>query len=229
MIFQRRNNYRWHQIIVQFGFWFPLPAMAGLFSWPEPPLPLDTTTQSVAGRIIFNGLDMHAQTFTSPRSPDEILAFYRKVWRGQVVVNSMGSEQVLGHREGDYFTTVQVSPSGSGSKGNIGVVDVATAPEHFVPGKGIPTPMDSKIFNDISYPDDPIPTRMIALRNQLPMQQNGSFYRERLEGEGWKPLNDRCASSGCVLDFQRGDQKMNLVIEPQKNVRSQIVMTIQNP
>lgn len=216
-------------MIVHFGFWFPLSAMAGLFSWPEPPLPLATTTQSVAGRIVFNGLDMHAQTFTSPRSPDEILAFYRKVWREQVVVNQMGNEQVIGHREGDYFMTIQVSASGSGSRGNIGVVDVASAPEHFVPGKGIPTPMDSKVFNDIRYPDDPIPTRMIALSNQLSPQQNISFYRERLEGEGWKPLNDSCTSSGCVLDFQRGDQKMNLVIEPQKNVRSQIVMTIQNP
>lgn len=209
-----------------FPFAIIAPAWAG---WPTTQMAPDMQIQSVAKRILFNGLDMRAQVFESPRSPEEILAFYRKVWRGQVVVNSMGSEQVIGHREGDYFTTVQVSASGSGSKGNIGVVDVATAPEHYVPGKGIPTPMDSKIFNDILYPDDPIPTRMIALRNRLSTQQNVSFYRERLEGEGWKPLNDRCASSGCVLDFQRGDQKMNLVIEPQKNVRSQIVMTIQNP
>lgn len=209
--------------------WLPMVAMAGLFSWPSPPVLPDTTTQVVAHRIIFNGLDMRAQVFESPRSPEEILAFYRKVWRGQVVVNSMGNEQVIGHREGDYFMTVQISASGTGSKGNIGVVDVATAPEHFVPGKGIPTPMDSKVFNDIRYPDDPIPTRMVALRNQLSPQQNVTFYRERLEGEGWKPLTDRCAPSGCVLDFKRGDQKMNLVIEPQQNVRSQIVMTIQNP
>ncbi len=209
--------------------WLPLVAMAGLFSWPSPPVPPETTTQDVAHRIIFNGLDMRAQVFESQQTPEEIVAFYRKAWRGQVVVSQMGREQVIGHREGDYFMTVQVSASGSGSKGNIGVVDVATAPEHFVPGKGIPTPMDSKVFNDIRYPDDPIPTRMIALSNQLSPQQNISFYRERLEGEGWKPLNDHCAPSGCVLDFQRGDQKMNLVIERQENVRSQIVMTIQNP
>ena len=157
------------------------------------------------------------------------MAFYRQAWSGQVVINQMGTDRVIGHREGDYFMTVQVRASGPGSRGNIGVVDVATAPEHFVPGKGVPTPMDSKVFNDIRYPDDPVPTRMVALNNQLSPQQNARFYRERLEGERWKPLNNRCSSSGCVLEFQRGDQKMNLVIAPQKNARSQIVMTIQNP
>jgi hypothetical protein len=203
-----------------------IPAWAG---WPTTPMAPNMQTQNVAKRILFNGLDMRVQVFESRQSPDEILAFYRKIWVGQAVVNQIGHEQVIGHREGDYFMTIQVSASGSGSKGNIGVVDVATAPEHFVPGKGVPTPMASKVFNDIRYPDDPIPSRMVALRNQLSPQQNVNFYRERLEGDGWKPLNDHCAAAGCVLDFQRGDQKMNLLIVPLKNVRSQVILTIQNP
>lgn len=216
-------------MIIPLGFWLPVTAMAGLFSWPTPPLPPDTTTQNVAGRIVFNGLDMHAQTFSSPRSPDEILAFYRKAWAGQVVVNPMGHEQVIGHRQGDYFMTVQVSAAGAGSKGNIGVVDITSAPAHFVPGEGLPKPMDSKVFNDIRYPDDPIPSRMVALQNHLSPRQNAGFYRERLAGDGWKPLDDHCSASGCVLDYQRGDQKMNLAITPGQRGRSQLVMTIQNP
>ncbi|MHB9022411.1 MAG: hypothetical protein ACYC3A_11375 [Halothiobacillus sp.] len=209
--------------------WIPLPARADLFAWPAPPVPPNMQTQSVAQRIIFNGLDMRAQVFESVQSPEDILAFYRKAWAGSVVVNRMGDEQVIGHSEGDYFMTVQVSVAGAGSKGSIGVVNTATAPKHFEPGKGLPKPMDSKVFNDIRYPDDPVPTRVVALRNALSPKQNASFYRERLEGEGWKPLNDHCGIAGCVIDYQRGDQKMNLAIESTQGNQSSLIVTIQNP
>jgi hypothetical protein len=225
----RKPTRRWPLALLPLALCLPLLASAGLFAWPPPPVPPDSSTQDVAGRIIFNGLTMQAQTFRSTHSPKEIVAFYRQRWAGQMVVNQMGHEQVIGHHQGDYFMTVQVSTAGSGSQGNIGVVDLASAPTQFEPGKGLPKPMGSKVFNDILYPDDPIPARMVALQNALSPRQNASFYRERLAGEGWKPLDDHCSASGCVLDYQRGDQKMNLAITAGQNDRSQLVMTIQNP
>lgn len=225
----RKPTRRWPLVLLPLVFGLPLLASAGLFSLPTPPVPPDSSTQNVAGRIIFNGLTMQAQTFRSTRTPKEIVAFYRQRWPGQMVVNQMGHEQVIGHRQGDYFMTVQVSTTGSGSQGNLGVVDLASAPAQFEPGKGLPKPMGARVFNDIHYPDDPVPTRMVGINSPLSPSQNASFYRERLAGEGWKPVDDRCHAAGCVLDYQRGDQKLNLAITAGKNDRSQLVMTIQNP
>jgi hypothetical protein len=204
-------------------------ARASWQSWPIPPLPSGTHTQNVARRIVFNGLDMRAQLFRSSQSPQDIVAFYRRAWKGRVVVNRVGDQQVIGHNQGDYFVTIQVQGAGAGSKGNIGVVDVASAPRHFVPGKGVPTPMGSKVFNDIAYPDDPVPARMVALRNTLSPRQNASFYRERLAGDGWKPQGDRCDTAACVLSYQREEEKMTLVITRVHDDQSQVVALIQQP
>jgi hypothetical protein len=208
----------------------PALASAGLFGWPEPPLPAGTQAEPVAERIVFNGLDMRARVFRSSQGVQDIVDYYRKAWNGQVVVNKVGDATVIGHRDGDYFVTVQVSAAGSGSKGDIGIVDVASAPKQPELGKGLPRPMGSKVSNDIAYPDDPVPARTVAMRNSLSPQQNASFFRERLAGDGWKPAADgRCTDDGCVLSYARGDGKMTLVVARAGDGQSQVVINVQQP
>lgn len=206
-----------------------LPGVACAYGWPQTPLPDGTATAEVARRIVFNGLDMRAQTFQSRQSQAGVVAFYRRLWNGKVVVNAMGGAEVIGHQQGDYYITVQVSNSGNGSKGDIGIVDVATAPKHFERGGGLPRPMGSKVFNDIAYPDDPTPARTVAMRNTLSPAQNAGFFRERLPADGWKPVDvDRCAGDNCVLRYERGDSKMTLVMN-QLDGQSQVVINVLNP
>jgi len=208
-----------------------LPAVAWAGSWPDLPLPSGTDTTEVARRIVFNGLDMRAETFGSRQSAAEVVAFYRAAWGDRAVVNKLGSSQVIGYREGDYFITVQVSGFGNGSKGRIGMIDVAGAPRGFVAGKGVPRPMGAEVFNDIAYPDDPVPARTVAMRDALSPRQNAAFFRERLAGDGWKPEGDgRCADDDtCLLSFARGDSKLALVAVRRGSGQSQVVVNIQNP
>src|SRR5579871_3165463 len=103
-----------------------LPVMAMADGWPQTPLPAQTETEEVAQRIVFNGLDMRAQLFKSPLNPDQLVQYYRKQW-DKLVVNKLGASVVVGHADGDYYTTVQISAAGSGSNGNIGVIDIASA------------------------------------------------------------------------------------------------------
>lgn len=199
-------------------------------SWPSAPVPSGTRTDEVAQHIVFNGLDMRAQTFVSTRSQDELIAFYRKAWDKEVVVNRMGSAEVIGHRDGDYYITVQVSSSGSGSKGNIGIVDVASAPKHFVPGKGLPAPAGSKVFNDIAYPDDSVPARTVAMRNGLSPTQNGAYFRERLLADGWKVSDaGTCGGNDCVMRYERGDSKLTLLVMRERDGQSQVLINVLQP
>lgn len=207
-----------------------VPGLASAASWPQPPIPPQTSTADVARHIVFNGLDMRAQVFRSEHDQKDILAFYRKAWGKDMVVNRLGGSQVIGHAEGDYFITVNVNAAGRGSKGTIGIVDVSSAPDHFEPGKGLPHPMGSKVFNDIAYPDDPVPARTVAMRNGLSPRQNATFFRERLAGEGWKPADqEKCSDVSCVMSYTRGDQKMSLVMTRSEGDQSQVIINLQQP
>jgi hypothetical protein len=207
-----------------------LPIASFGASWPDPPVPAQTQVSSVANRIVYNGLDMRANVFESQQSSADIQAFYRKLWGDRLVVNKMGDNQVIGHREGDYFVTVEVADAGGGSKGRIGVVDLASAPKHMQLGKGLATPDGTKVFNDIAYPDDPTPARTIAMGNGLSANQNAQFFRTHLLAEGWHPSDDnRCLGTGCVLSYERGSRKMTVVVAQGNGNRSQIVVTMQDP
>lgn len=206
-----------------------LPTLASAASWPQVSLPEGTQTTDVARRIVFNGLDMRAEVFATSRSPADVVAFYKKLWKGQVVVNRSGKGQVIGHKQGDYYITVQVSGSGAGSKGNVGIIDVESAPHDFQPGSGLPRPMGSTVFNDIAYPDDPTPARTVAMRNTLSSRQNATYFRERLGAEGWKPADtNQCASNACVMRYERGDSKMTVVMTPLDG-QSQVTINLMNP
>ncbi|QRN55741.1 hypothetical protein ISN74_03045 [Dyella caseinilytica] len=207
-----------------------VPSVALAASWPETPVPAETQVSSVAKRIVYNGMDMHASVFDSREHSADILAFYRKAWGDKVVVNKMGGSQVIAHREGDYFTTVEVADVGDGSKGKIGVVDLATAPKHPELGKGFAQPEGTKVFNDIAYPDDPVPARTVAMSNGLSAGQNVEYFREHLLADGWKAADDnRCASTSCVLSYERGSGKMTMVVVQDRDDHSQIVINVQDP
>jgi hypothetical protein len=198
-------------------------------SWPQPPPPPGAASNEIAKRMIFNGIDMRAQVFQSDRRAADVIAYYQQLWKPDVVVNKLGNAQVIAHKDGDYFITVQVSDYGSGSKGEIGVTDVTTVRKDFVPGKGVPLPMGSKVFNDIAYPDDPTPARTVAMRDGLSPQQNATFFRDRLTADGWKPSDaNTCATDSCVLRYERGDSKMTLVMSP-VNGQSQVMINLLNP
>jgi hypothetical protein len=207
-----------------------LPFTASAANWPDTPVPGETQVSSVAKRIVYNGMDMHASVFESREHSDDILAFYRKAWGDKVVVNKMGDNQVIAHRDGDYFTTVEVADAGDGSKGKIGVVNLASAPTHPDLGKGFARPDGTKVFNDIAYPDDPVPARTIAMSNGLSAGQNAEYFREHLLADGWKPADEnRCSSASCVLSYERGSGKMTMVVVQDHDDHSQIVINVQDP
>lgn len=201
---------------------------------PDPPVPPETHVADVSERMVYNGVDMHVRVFRSPSSQAEVVAFYRKAWGKGAVVNRVGDAMVVGHKVGDYVVTVQVSGFAGGSKGTIGILDTASSRGNFVPGKGLPAPMGAKVFNDISYPDDTVPARTVAMRDGLSPRQNVAYFNERLLGQGWKPAagNNRCdTGDSCVLRFTRGDSKMTLMVMKAESGggQSQVVIHVQNP
>lgn len=198
--------------------------------WPSPPLPPHAAVTSVARRVIFNGLAMRAQVFSSSASPRQLIVFYQRAWKDRVVVNRLGAATVIGRKVGHYFITVQVSAADSGSRGQIGVVDLASLPPDYKPGEGFALPMGAQVYNDISYPDDPTPARTVAMSDRYSPAQNAGFFREHLLASGWKASGgERCRSNDCVVRYARGKSTLTLIVYRSSPGRSQVVLNIRNP
>jgi hypothetical protein len=178
--------------------------------------------------MIYNGTDMRGQVFTSSRPAVEIVKFYRQLWGKQSIVNDIPGWQVVGHREGNFYITVQVRPDGSGSRGDIGIIRIPTAKTQVQLGAGVPHPSNTTVFNDIIYPDDRTPARTLAMINNLSVQQNTNYYREHLSASGWKPADTHTCIQGaasCVMNYEQGSRKMMVTLRSNGS-HSEIVINL---
>jgi hypothetical protein len=144
------------------------------------------------------------------------------------VLNQIPGWQVVGHRDGEFYFTVQVKADGSGSRGNIGIVRLPTHRSTVELGSGVLHPANTTVFNDILYPDDRTPARTLGMTNNLSVQQNASYYREHLAETGWRPADPHgCApsTSSCVMNYEQGKRKMTVAL--MKNAsHSQIIINL---
>jgi hypothetical protein len=192
-----------------------LPAVSSASAWPDLKLPDGTRAAEVSSHMIYNGTDMRGQVFTSPQNAADIVKFYRQLWGKQSVLNQIPGWQVIGHRDGDFYVTVQVRPDGSGSRGDIGIIRIPAERTKVELGAGVPHPSNTTVFNDIIYPDDKTPARTLAMINALSVQQNANYYREHLAATGWKPADTHTCTDGassCVMNYEQGNRKMMVAL-----------------
>lgn len=103
-----------------------LPAR-GEESWPAPRLPDGLETFAIGQQMTVNGLPMRLRGFISPRRPDDLLPALRASLGQPLVEDRSGGRQVLGRAEGNYYITVQIEATASGSRGTVAVTDLAAA------------------------------------------------------------------------------------------------------
>jgi hypothetical protein len=205
-----------------------LPTISNAAAWPDLQLPDGTQAAEVSSHMIYNGTDMRGQIFTSSQTAPDIVKFYRQLWGKQSVLDEIPGWQVVGHREGDFYITVQVRPDGHGSRGDIGIIRIPAGRTKVELGAGVPRPSNTTVFNDILYPDDRTPARTLAMVNNLSVDQNVNYYREHLAAAGWKPADTHTCSYGasqCVMNYEQGARKM-MVALTKNAARSEIVINL---
>ncbi|NID13989.1 hypothetical protein [Luteibacter yeojuensis] len=192
-------------------------------------MPDGTVMASTAPRMIFNGSDMRSEIFRSAMKPDALLEWFKREWKGDWVRDTVNGWDVLGHKDGDFYVTVQVRPDGEGSRGDVGIVRVpppGTRPQPI--GEGFARPSATTVVNDISYPDDPHNVRTLAMVNRLSVAQNISWYREHMAATGWRPAQaNTCGDTvaGCMLAYEKGASTTMITVTP-GNGLSNIVANI---
>jgi hypothetical protein len=111
-------------------------SLAAAFALDVPP---GVESVPIGERMRVNGVGMHIEHFVAPLSAEEVLAFYRERWAGQLskadtpavplTQNSAGTWQVLGRQNGARHETVQIRalPEG-GSEGYVASADTSARP-----------------------------------------------------------------------------------------------------
>ena len=110
------------------ALWGAAPVRAAS-DWPAIPLPEESTAYPVDDALVANGVPMRISAFTSPLSPEKLLAWFRQKFDGRLVENRFDGKVVLGQARGDHYLTVQIEPARHGSRGVAAVSDLRTAYE----------------------------------------------------------------------------------------------------
>ncbi len=194
---------------------------------PKFPSPPDSTIGRLGESIVINGVAMDVRQFTSRRSVDEVLQFYREFWPqgteerpGYTETDILEPWRIITRVENGYLMTVQVNEDGD--RGSTGLLGMSRLPDpENLPtlGKGFPKMRGSHVINDILSRDTGKQGRTLQLSNQFSVENNANFYRHHFEGQGWGVDMDQTLSGGDThsLRFSSGIKSVSIVIHKAEN------------
>lgn len=188
------------------------PTLAFAVSFPAVPVPEGASGEVVTKHMVYNGVDMRASRFTARQPISEVKAFYGTEWGSGMVESKLQGKTILGHRSGRHYITVELTPSGELTRGQIGITHIPDRPVANRRGDGFPTLSGTLVIEDIVYMDTPSKARTLNMRNTYSPHQNDRYYQRMLRGRGFvrEASQGGCVanSSRCVSYFSKGDSRI---------------------
>ena len=166
-----------------------------VFSAPKFPPPPDSKIGRIGDDMIVNGVPMDIRQFTSKKSVEDVLQFYRDFWPqgtekepGYTETDALTPWRIITRVENGYLMTIQVTEEGDrGSSGLLGMSRLPD-PENLPKiGKGFPKLNGSYVANDIQSRDIGKEGRTLQISNRYSVERNANFYRSHFEGQGRPP------------------------------------------
>lgn len=193
-----------------------------VYAGPKFPPPPDATIGRPGNAMVINGVAMDIRQFTSNRSVDAVLQFYREFWPagtedkpGYTETDILEPWQIITRVEDGYLMTVQVTENGdSGSTGLLAISKLPDPENMPTLGKGFPKMHGSFVLNDIVSKDIGKKGRTLQISNSYSVEHNANFYRNHYEDSGWGVDIDQSVSGGDTqsLRFSAGSKNVTIVI-----------------
>jgi hypothetical protein len=95
--------------------------------WPAVALPKDVRLIHMGSQLTVNGLPMRIQGFLSQQAPAQVAEWLRKSLGQPLVENRLADKLVLGRLDGDHYISIQLEPSGKGTRGAVAVTNMRLA------------------------------------------------------------------------------------------------------
>jgi hypothetical protein len=108
---------------------FGLTTASAEGNWPEIAFPAKVHPVNVGGQSTVNGLPMRIKGFVAPGTPSQVADAFRKALGQPLVESRVADMLVLSRMQGDFYLSVQIGPSGGGSRGAVAVTNLKLAAE----------------------------------------------------------------------------------------------------
>lgn len=165
------------------------PARA-LERWPTIPLPEESTAFPIDDVVVANGLPMKLSAFSSRTSPEKVRDWYYRRLEAPLVENRLGKKIILGQARGEYYVTVQLEPTVSGSRGIISVSNLKAAYEQQAQTQALhrewlqKLPSGSRILGETSSENPRQRSRQLVFVNRQGIAANRDALQSALRDEG---------------------------------------------
>ena len=206
-------------------------------TWPSPRLPDGLATFGIGQQMNVNGLPMRLRGFVSPLAPADLLAALRTSLGTPLVEDTAGSAQVLGRAEGNYYFTVRVEGTPSGSRGSIAITDLGTASKNYSRHRDDTNrwldrlPAGSTITSDLSSHEGGQVAQHLVFVNRQGALRNRDGLVALLKNDGYR-LEREVAAGGMTsagtgtLYFSAPGKEAMAVIARSGNTTSVVLNTV---
>ena len=189
------------------------------------PAPPKSIIGMLGNKMIVNGIPMQIRQFSSNRSLQEVIDFYKTLWEddtdlglpGHSISTAFPPWTIISRIEEEYILTVQITSDSK--RRTLGYLSVSPLdPKQYTkPGQDFPLMKGSQILNDTVSEDSGKKGRTLLLQNSNTIKSNANFYRNHYKRLGWEEITEIPPHSGKqqVLQFRRSNQHVTLVLKEQ--------------
>jgi hypothetical protein len=168
----------------------PVVAQSLNTSWPQLRIPQGIDTFDVGQELVVNGTPATVKGFVSQLPPAALVPAFRQMLGQPLMEDVHGSSLILGRSEGRYYITVQLDPSGSGTRGVIAVTrppDTTHASGDISATRRIIAglPPGSTLTSHTSFVDAGVRAEHDAVFNSHSIEINREYVQRMLRADGF--------------------------------------------
>ena len=165
--------------------------------WPAFQVPPGASPFDVGGEVALNGVPTRMLGFLSSDPPEKLIDWYRTGTRGDWVQDDVGLTRILGHAEGHYYLTVQLTPVPGGTRGVVSVADFQSGRAKQQRAGDAARwwlnrlPADTKVVSQIDSEDGGQSSLYMLLVNRNDLQTNIDYVNRAMLDDGLQPFKTK--------------------------------------
>jgi len=176
---------------ILFGVVFPAAGVPAGGEFPPPP---DAYVEVIAPSITSRGVTMSIRRIEVKAGIEEVLSFYRDLWRGTAKETQMPPWRMIGQIDDGLYHNVQLQTRGDVTWGFLSTSNLPAQVRKNKPqpvlNRFFPMMNGSTVIDDQLHEDPGKTGRVIILVNDFSVKSNHNFYRRHFQSKGWKIIMD---------------------------------------
>lgn len=188
--------------------------------WASIPTDSAMSLTWVGQEVNHNGYPVTILHFTSNKSVEQTLEFYRSTWQNPVeegspgfLENSIDQWRVISRLKGSESWVVQVkSGAHGGAQGFISQMNLSASEKIPAGVPKFPRMAGSILISHTSTDGKVAGGVTLVIKNQYSVTQNAEFYKQKMKESGMELAHGDTASDNVTLFFAGGDENVDVAV-----------------